>query len=351
MCASTNQNRLFCVINLLLIGLGSVYLLLQLESIGAFTIVDAAHRTMLAAPFTVLWGLTIIVWLVMVIQRFRHTRTRGRKRALKKLLSEEPARTTVRPTFIHDVWANSRITTRATRQQNSDINSVLGAPHTSGHTLQQNSILALKATNQAAAVAFALDHVTKPISWSDTLLAQLEWHHFEQVCICFFDQIGFTAVSSFEGPEAEISLHIRQTDGTNTAGLVKTKAGQSIVGIEQVRAFYAAMKQERVAQGFFITSGQFTDEAKRAARGVGMFLIDGSTMLEKIYAMTPSQQEKLLAIASKDRYRVPACPLCLKKMALQENEFTAFWRCTDHRNCRGQLRPERAKSAALPTDM
>ena len=124
--------------------------------------------------------------------------------------------------------------------------------------------------------------------------------------------------------------------------------GKSVVGIEQIRALYAVMKQERVAQEFFITSGQFTDEVKRAARGVGMFRIDGSTMLEKISALTPSQQENFLAIAIKDNYLVPSCPLCLKKMALHDNEFTAFWHCTNHRNCRGQLQPERVKSAALP---
>ena len=201
--ANTNLNRLFFAINLLLIGRSSAYLLLQLGSISGLTIVDEAHRTMLSAPLTVLCGLTIIVWLVMVIQRFRHTRDRERKRAFKKNLSQEPANTTTRPTFIHDVWANSRMTTRTERQPNSDINSVLAAPYESSNTLQQNSILALTATNQAAANTFALDHATKPVSWSDTLLVQLEWRRFEQVCIYFLSRLVLRQSVRFKDPRRQ----------------------------------------------------------------------------------------------------------------------------------------------------
>lgn len=343
--ARFRQNRLFLVINILLITLGLTYLLLQLGSTATLGIIQSKHRAMLASPLLVLWGLTILIWVIMMTQRLRHARDRQRKSTANALPMRSTTRPTTRQPHVHDVWANSQMTTR---RQHLDGNSIFGGPQTIGHSLQQNSILVLNQANSAAAIAFAFDHVTKPTSWTKELLLQLEWFQFEQVCINFFEHIELSAVSLFNGPDADVSLAIKRGQDSLDA-LAKCAAGNTIIDIEQIRALYAVMKQAHIVQGFFITAGQFTVQAKRAARGVGLFLIDGATMFEKIISMTPAQQETLLEIAIKGDYLTPSCPLCLKKMSLRESEFSTFWRCVDYRSCKGQIRPDRAAVPPLPS--
>jgi len=121
--------------------------------------------------------------------------------------------------------------------------------------------------------ALPRDAADKP---SDAL-AGLTWREFETLVGEYFRGQGYdVVVTGGGGPDGGVDVLLRQ--GADSY-LVQCKHWRaSRVGVKPVRELYGVMAAERAAGGFVVTSGGFTEEARKFAKGRELQLIDGRTL-------------------------------------------------------------------------
>lgn len=170
-----------------------------------------------------------------------------------------------------------------------------------------------------------------------TALNQMSWGDFERLVAEHFQRAGFqVSRAGGNGPDGGIDLVLRKN---NEKHLVQCKQWKAYkVGVQPVREFYGVMAANGAAGGYFVTSGVYTDEAKKFAQGLNLDLIDGprlKSLIDRVrmsHAPLVSQQEtKALA---------PACPKCggqmKKRLARQgSNAGKEFWGCAVFPKCNG----------------
>lgn len=133
------------------------------------------------------------------------------------------------------------------------------------------------------------------------------------------------------------------------------------------------MASRGVAGGYFVTSGEYTNEARAFAKGLNLELVSGQKLREMI---DTAQQPALVRVApAPDRLTVgkaaptdvapkaspvasasPLCPQCNSEMLIRtarqgSNAGSEFWGCSTYPKCRG-IRPMQGppinKSQAIP---
>ena len=303
--------------------------------------VDAAR---IADLLFAAWIAVTLVWLVMVAKRRRRERARQdatgkrvRRDTASALVSRSPGPHSKLP----DAWANS---VAGSHLWHPTIGGHANTLHPLGESQSQTVSHALLAANSRLKVDALLGRPARPTAWTLGVLQQLEWRRFEQVCLGFLETIGYSGVSISSSPTDDASLYLIQHDKDMTHALVKTVAGNTVVDVDQIRALYAAMSRETILQGFCITAGELAPQALVAARGVGLFAVDGTTLLQTLTSMPALQQEDLLRRVFQGDYATPSCPSCGKKMAPRDTGINEFWRCSDYPVCKAQLRPPQASS-------
>lgn len=341
---SDRSDSIFRLISVIMILLGlctaGLRLTLAIASpSGANTVL-----TSLAGPLLGLWLLTVLTWAWLSVLRWRQNRAR---RYTTKTKSIQTARR-VRPSTMQTqwkqpdpgtAWANTHHDTR-TRTTSTERNSNLNwMAENSAQSIvpQHNSLQPDTLLSHTIAPNSTLRHPAVPICWTLELLQELEWRRFETIAAGFFRSIGLDARPLAKGPDAEVSLQIWQPGVIRQHALARTRAGAPVIDLDQVRLLYGVMTREQVKQAFYVTGGRFTAEAMAAARGIGMFLIDGPALYKRIVSLPPEQQETLLHVATEGDYRTPSCPDCGRKMALRSGDFKSFWRCTGYPECRCRM--------------
>ena len=134
------------------------------------------------------------------------------------------------------------------------------------------------------------------------------------------------------------------------------------MGVQPVRELYGVMAAGRVAGGFVVTSGEFTDEARRFSEGRELKLIDGKMLQRGIRAQAAAAPDPAVRPAASPQpatapvaaprqtepvqipapAAVPACPVCNAAMVLRQARSGAtpgkpFWGCIRYgeSRCRG----------------
>jgi restriction system protein len=186
-------------------------------------------------------------------------------------------------------------------------------------------------------------------------LERMSWKQFEQLVGEHFRRCGF-AVQGNEAGGADGGVDVVLTRGADRY-LVQCKQWRAWqVGVAPVRELYGVMAADRAAGGYVVTSGRFTDEAKRFAEGREIELIDGEQLVGMIRAQSGSRPEVLpTRAASKSsssldpgsvsgttdsKSDAPLCPQCSSPMALRiarkgSNAGNSFWGCSTFPKCRG----------------
>lgn len=137
------------------------------------------------------------------------------------------------------------------------------------------------------------------------------------------------------GPDGGVDLVLKK--GAETF-LVQCKQWRALkVGVDVVRQLYGVMAARGAAGGFVVTSGRFTDEARRFAEGRNLRLVDGEALMKLIGAVTP---RSLAAAPAAPAAEAPACPQCASAMVRRvatrgANAGKAFWGCATYPACRG----------------
>ncbi len=346
MASKRSRDRTFFIVNIVLIVSGFACVALRLGLTSQLTIIDKDNAAQIADFLLAAWVGIIIVWLVMVVQRRRRDQTRRNNADARARRGPVAASSTRSPNTRSLQRATSANSVMPTQHRQQTVDSQFNTLQPLSNAQHQTVTQTLLEANSKLKVDALLGRPARPTAWTLGVLQQLEWRRFEQVCVGLVETMGYSGVSISNGPDDEASLYLIQHDAGMTHALVKTAAGNGVVEVDQIRALYAAMTRQQILQGFCITAGEFVPEAIAAARGVGLFAIDGATLLQKLNAMPALQQEDLLKRVFQGDYAIPSCPSCGKTMTLRDAGVDAIWRCSDYPTCKAQLRPPQASSQA-----
>jgi HJR/Mrr/RecB family endonuclease len=150
------------------------------------------------------------------------------------------------------------------------------------------------------------------LQWT-TNLRLLDSTEFEWLVGELFRREGWTVTEtgSADGPDGNVDLDLRRD---RRRRLVQCKRWTSWkVGVEDVRAFAGTLMREGMvgADGIFVTLSSFTDQAQREARSIGLELVDGASLQDRLEAVR----------------RVEPCPLCGQGMVLDRSVRGWWFRC------------------------
>ena len=176
----------------------------------------------------------------------------------------------------------------------------------------------------------------------------MSWREFEILVGEAFRLQGYrVAETGGGGPDGGIDLAL--TKG-NEKFLVQCKQWKAYkVGVDVVRELYGVMAAKGAAGGFVVTSGRFTDDARKFADGRNVQLVDGP----KLFTMIKQAKQSMAATAQPTTSKpqmatlkavaVTSCPLCSSGMVKRtarngSNAGSEFWGCSTFPKCRG-VRP------------
>lgn len=167
-------------------------------------------------------------------------------------------------------------------------------------------------------------------------LEKMTWREFEQLVGEHFRRRGF-GVEETGGGRADGGVDLILSRGSDRYFVQCKQWKARRVGVETVRELYGVMAAKGAAGGYVVTSGVFTDEAKRFAEGREIELIEGDRLFEMI---RDAQQASTPPGKRIDAPTTPTCPQCSSAMVLRtarkgSNAGSAFWGCPQYPKCRG----------------
>lgn len=177
---------------------------------------------------------------------------------------------------------------------------------------------------------------SKPGTWSLALLKEMDWKRFELLCAEYFRCLGKRVETLDQGADGGIDARV-YSDKTNLLEYaIQCKSWSSSVGVKHLRELFGVMTHEVAGKGIFITTSDFTDEAKKFAEANSkrMFLIDGEKFLSMILKLKDEQKAKLLSFATEGDYTTPSCASCGTKLVKRTSNNKSFWGCSNFPRCR-----------------
>lgn len=174
----------------------------------------------------------------------------------------------------------------------------------------------------------------------------LSWREFESIVGEAFRRRGYSVVeNAVDGPDGGIDLELRK-DGQRF--VVQCKQWKLwTVGVKPVRELAGVMTATDAAGGFFVTSGRYTEEARRFASTVDIELIDGEALIDMVQSaqgMQPKLEPTVSGVRATTTWSngtdVPMCPDCGSEMVGRtakrgSNAGSHFWGCSQYPRCRG----------------
>lgn len=174
---------------------------------------------------------------------------------------------------------------------------------------------------------------------------RLPWRQFESIVGEAFRRRGYAVTeNAVDGPDGGIDLVLRKD---NEKFYVQCKQWkQTRVGVKPIRELYGVITAGEAAGGFFVASGEYTEDARNFARKSSIELIDGPALAEMISQarepepfMDPTNRKRP-ELAMESPIADPACPACGGSMVRRtarrgEHAGRAFWGCRSYPRCRG----------------
>ena len=172
--------------------------------------------------------------------------------------------------------------------------------------------------------------------WSLSLLKEIEWKRFELLCAEYFRCLGKRVETVTHGADGGIDARIFSDKSNTLEYAIQCKSWNSLVGIKSIRELYGVMSHEAAGKGIFMTTSDFTDEAKKFATDHNnkLFLINGEKFVAMLLKLPALSQKKLLAFATEGDYKTPSCPSCGIKLFKRAGKSGPFWGCTNYPKCR-----------------
>jgi len=174
--------------------------------------------------------------------------------------------------------------------------------------------------------------------WTLKLIQDIEWKKFEELSTAYYQEKGIRAEATSLGADGGIDIKLYQDESGNPTSLVQCKAwAGKQVGVKEIREFLGVLTHEKIAKGFYMTSGEYSIDAKATATANKITLISGAMLLAMIQRLPEASQQKLLALATTGDYTTPSCSTCGVKMVKRNGKRGAFWGCINFPRCRHML--------------
>ena len=172
----------------------------------------------------------------------------------------------------------------------------------------------------------------------------MSWREFEMLVGEAFRLQGYRVTETGGGgPDGGIDLALTKGSEKFFVQCKQWKAYK--VSVDVVRELYGVMAAKGAAGGFVVTSGRFTDDARKFAEGRNVQLVDGP----KLFSMIKQAKQSMAATAQPTRkpqlatpkaVAVTSCPLCSAGMVKRTarnggNAGSEFWGCSTFPKCRG----------------
>ncbi|MBK7136313.1 MAG: restriction endonuclease [Rhodocyclales bacterium] len=175
----------------------------------------------------------------------------------------------------------------------------------------------------------------RPTAWSMKVLQSIEWKRFEELVAAFYQLKGVEAKTQRCGADGGIDVHLFKKGFDGPLAVVQCKAWNTYrVGVKPVRELLGVMASAKVRRGMFITTGNYTDEAREFAKDNPLTLFDGNQFLSEILGFSAEDQQRLLEVALAGDYKTPTCPSCGIKMVKRTGNEGKFWGCGNFPRCR-----------------
>ena len=172
------------------------------------------------------------------------------------------------------------------------------------------------------------------------LLRDLEWKRFELIVQLYYQATGVRAELTCAGADGGVDVKLYRAGSDQPYGYVQCKAwGARFVGVKPVRELLGVMTHEKIGKAFFMTSGQFSEDAKAFAMSNQITLINGQMLLLMIKRLPLESQGALLDFATAGDYSTPSCPSCGVKMNRVPGKAGRhdFWGCKNFPRCHQKL--------------
>lgn len=183
-----------------------------------------------------------------------------------------------------------------------------------------------------------LQAIEKPAVWSIKLIQDLEWKRFEELSVAYYLEKGIRAETTVLGADGGIDIKLYQDGSGKATTIIQCKAWGSNVGVMQIREFLGVMTHEKVVKGFYMTSSDYTSEAKAIAAANKITLISGDMFLMMMKRLNADLQQRLLTLATEGDYKTPTCPKCGIKMVRRTGKNRDFWGCLNYaKGCKKML--------------
>lgn len=170
-------------------------------------------------------------------------------------------------------------------------------------------------------------------------LGEMSWKEFEMMVSEFFRRRGFSTSLTGDGADGGVDIVLKKDSEKYLVQCKQWKAYK--VGVPQVRELYGVMAAECATGGYFITSGEYTSEARKFSEGKNIRLVDGQKLMSMIKEVRQSSPSTVNNTALKtNSVIVPACPKCgssmIKRIARKGgNAGNEFWGCSGYPKCHG----------------
>ena len=183
------------------------------------------------------------------------------------------------------------------------------------------------------------------LAWTRELLSQLEWKRFEDVVAAYSRELGYEAKTTRIGADGGVDVQLFQNGQNHPVMIIQCKAWVAYkVGVKPVRELFGVMAADKVGNGAFFTTGEFTVEAEDWARDKNIDLVNGQEFISRIGQLAATTQQTLLRVATEGDYTTPTCPSCGVKMVERvankgRSEGNRFWGCLNFpRGCKQTFR-------------
>ncbi|MCH9757497.1 MAG: restriction endonuclease [Proteobacteria bacterium] len=182
------------------------------------------------------------------------------------------------------------------------------------------------------------------VIWSVTLIKELDWKVFEQLCADYLSAQGYQAIVTNTGADGGIDIKIYGRDAPDEViGIAQCKAWKKQVGIKEVRELLGIMADASYKFGIYFATSTYTQEAIIFAKNNNIQLMDAVQLLHDIEQFPIKIQEKILIRATAGDYTTPSCPNCDSKLVIKTSQKgrTAgeqFWACPQFPRCRYTMR-------------
>lgn len=170
----------------------------------------------------------------------------------------------------------------------------------------------------------------------------LSWQEFELLVAEAFRRKGFEVTENGGGgADGGIDLILEKQGKKSIAQCKRWKSFS--IGVPLIRELYGVMTAERANDCVFVSSGNYTAEARLFAEDKPIWLIDGSELLELVSSVQTKPDISKITSNKEQLLTTPTCPLCssamIKRTARKgSNIGNEFLGCSLFPKCKGTIR-------------